>query len=69
MIVYVIMTGNIPGVIKLKKVIAVILLMICNSAYAETRARFLFIGDIMVHDQQLDAARKKDMISRHHSEE
>ena len=29
-------------------------------AYGETRARFLFIGDIMVHDQQLDAARKKD---------
>ena len=29
-------------------------------ACAETRARFLFIGDIMVHDQQLDAAKTKD---------
>ena len=35
-------------------------LMLCGGASAETRARFLFIGDIMVHDQQLDAARKKD---------
>lgn len=34
--------------------------MLCGGASAETRARFLFIGDIMVHDQQLDAARKKD---------
>ena len=29
-------------------------------SYAETRARFLFIGDIMTHQQQLDAARHKD---------
>ena len=29
------------------------------SSYAETRARFIFIGDIMVHQQQLDAARYK----------
>ena len=27
---------------------------------AETRARFLFVGDIMAHQQQLDAARHKD---------
>ena len=27
---------------------------------AETRARFLFVGDIMAHKQQLDAARHKD---------
>jgi len=27
---------------------------------AETRVRFLFIGDIMTHQQQLDAARRKD---------
>ena len=33
---------------------------ICSNAFAETRARFIFIGDIMVHDQQLDAAKKKD---------
>lgn len=31
----------------------------CVSANAETRARFIFIGDIMVHDQQLDAAKRK----------
>lgn len=37
-----------------------ILLIFCGCAYSETRARFLFIGDIMVHDQQLDAARRKD---------
>ena len=35
-------------------------LALCGTAFAETRARFLFIGDIMIHDQQLDAARKKD---------
>ncbi|MBQ6435903.1 MAG: CapA family protein [Synergistaceae bacterium] len=35
-----------------------ILLLLCEtfSATAETRARFLFIGDIMTHQQQLDAA-------------
>ena len=45
----------------MKKVcVAVVLLAMCGGAFAETRARFLFIGDIMVHDQQLDAARKKD---------
>ena len=35
-----------------------ILLLLCEtfSAAAETRARFLFIGDIMTHQQQLDAA-------------
>lgn len=37
-----------------------ILLIFCTCAYSETRARFIFIGDIMVHDQQLDAARLKD---------
>ncbi|MBQ7543627.1 MAG: CapA family protein [Synergistaceae bacterium] len=36
------------------------LVMLCGNACAETRARFLFIGDIMVHDQQLDAARSGD---------
>lgn len=36
------------------------LMMFCVSANAETRARFIFIGDIMVHDQQLDAAKRKD---------
>ena len=30
-----------------------------NKTGAETRARFLFIGDIMAHQQQLDAARNK----------
>ena len=34
----------------------IIVLSLCDSLYAETRARFLFIGDIMVHQQQLDAA-------------
>lgn len=37
-----------------------LLLVFCSNAFAETKARFIFIGDIMVHDQQLDAARKKD---------
>ena len=36
------------------------LLVFCNCAHSETKARFLFIGDIMVHDQQLDAAKLKD---------
>ena len=34
-------------------------LLFCSCSYAETRARFIFIGDIMTHDQQLDAARNK----------
>ncbi|MBQ7154172.1 MAG: CapA family protein [Synergistaceae bacterium] len=37
-----------------------LVLLLCGSACAETRARFLFIGDIMVHDQQLDAAKSGD---------
>ena len=37
----------------------VFIIMFCDSVYAETRARFIFIGDIMVHQQQLDAARYK----------
>ena len=37
-----------------------ILLLLCGTAFAETRARFLFIGDIMVHAQQLDAAKSGD---------
>lgn len=37
-----------------------ILFIFCGCAYSETRARFLFIGDIMIHDQQLDAAKRKD---------
>ncbi len=32
------------------------LLALCEVVHAETRARFIFIGDIMVHQQQLDAA-------------
>ena len=35
------------------------LMMFCGCGNAETRARFIFIGDIMVHDQQLDAAKRK----------
>ena len=42
-----------------KVLVIMIMLMLSNYASAETRARFLFIGDIMVHDQQLDAARTK----------
>lgn len=34
-------------------------LVFVSGLYAETRARFLFIGDIMAHQQQLDAARYK----------
>ncbi len=34
-------------------------LIFVSGLYAETRARFLFIGDIMAHEQQLDAARYK----------
>ncbi|MBQ3586541.1 MAG: CapA family protein, partial [Synergistaceae bacterium] len=44
----------------MKKFLLLTMLLICSCAYGETRARFLFIGDIMVHDQQLDAARRKD---------
>ena len=45
----------------MKKFLALcFMLILCAPAYSETRARFLFIGDIMVHDQQLDAARHKD---------
>ncbi len=45
----------------MKKLCAILMLMMfCVSANAETRARFIFIGDIMVHDQQLDAAKRKD---------
>ena len=43
-----------------KLCILLMLLIFCGCAYSETRARFLFIGDIMVHDQQLDAAKHKD---------
>ena len=42
----------------MRKVIALgIVLLLWGNAFAETRARFLFIGDIMVHDQQLAAAK------------
>lgn len=44
----------------MKKFCVIMLMMICSCAYGETRARFLFIGDIMIHDQQLDAAKRKD---------
>ena len=44
----------------MKKLCALMLLLFCGCSFAETRARFLFIGDIMIHDQQLDAARLKD---------
>ena len=45
----------------MRKVFAVwLMLMLSGCAFAETRARFLFIGDIMVHDQQLDSAKTKD---------
>ena len=44
----------------MKKLCAILMLMIfCGCGNAETRARFIFIGDIMVHDQQLDAAKRK----------
>ena len=41
-------------------VMGLILSCLCASAEAEVRARFLFIGDIMVHDQQLEAAKSGD---------
>lgn len=44
----------------MKKFCVIMLMLICCDAFAETRARFLFIGDIMIHDQQLDAAKRKD---------
>lgn len=44
----------------MKRLSVILLLLLCGCAYGETRARFLFIGDIMIHDQQLDAARHKD---------
>ena len=43
----------------MKKIFLLMLVMFCSCAYAETRSRFLFIGDIMVHDQQLAAAWRK----------
>ncbi|MBQ7216521.1 MAG: CapA family protein [Synergistaceae bacterium] len=43
-----------------KAIVWGIVLLFCGNAFAETRARFLFIGDIMVHDQQLDAAKSGD---------
>ena len=45
----------------MRKVFVVgMLLLLCGTSFAQTRARFLFIGDIMVHDQQLDAAKSGD---------
>ena len=44
----------------MKKFCVIMLMLFCCDAFAETRARFLFIGDIMIHDQQLDAAKRKD---------
>ena len=44
----------------MKKFCVIMLMLFCCDAFAETRARFLFIGDIMIHDQQLDSARHKD---------
>ena len=37
--------------------ISFLILLASDSIFAETRARFLFIGDIMAHQQQLDAAK------------
>ena len=53
--------------IKIKKFLIIFALIFIffenNSSFAETetekRARFLFIGDIMAHQQQLDAAHRK----------
>ncbi len=39
--------------------LAAILIFLASMASAESRARFLFIGDIMAHQQQLDAANHK----------
>ena len=41
------------------KYLCLCLVLFSSCAYAETRARFIFIGDIMTHQQQLDAARDK----------
>ena len=58
---YVIMTNYSSEVVTMRKVLVmVIVLMLSGCACAETRARFLFIGDLMIHDQQLDAAKTKD---------
>ena len=40
--------------------IACMFFFLCANAHAEDKARFIFIGDIMTHDQQLDAARGKE---------
>lgn len=45
---------------RITALIFISILLNCSASFSETRARFLFIGDIMVHDQQLDAAKKKD---------
>lgn len=39
-----------------KLFVLILVLSLCSCVHAETRARFLFIGDIMIHQQQLDAA-------------
>ena len=44
---------------KKKIFLLVLIIFLARSSYAGTRARFLFIGDIMTHQQQLDAARYK----------
>ena len=44
----------------MRKIFVCLILLLCSvTANAETRARFLFIGDIMAHQQQLDAANHK----------
>lgn len=44
----------------MKKLVVIMMMMICGCSYGETRARYLFIGDIMIHDQQLASAQRKD---------
>lgn len=45
-----------------KKIILILtfIFLFSSGTFAETRARFLFVGDIMTHQQQLDAARHKN---------
>ena len=57
---YVIMTQLFSwGDFMRKLLIISLLLLLSSSCYADTKARFLFIGDIMIHDQQLEAAKTK----------
>lgn len=47
-------------IISMRRILSLfIIFVLCTPIHAQTKARFVFIGDIMTHQQQLDAARGK----------